>query len=208
MKNKILLVGMVLVLVTVACSLTGQPKQVPTPTPTPDLGWQWYEGDQIKIMLPPSWIERDVAQDMPAILETIKTFFGNETNILTTAINNLEDNVSWWGYDGGSPAVYPTRLIVIHNADFAATPLSLLSTAIRLLGGSDADSIVSSNAKLAGMDMVKFSQATVKTGWVAYAFKAEGKLWVAVYMTTPANLAAQAKDFEESIDSIVISPAK
>jgi hypothetical protein len=102
--------------------------------------------------------------------------------------------------------VYPTRLLVIHNAKFEATPLSLLSTMIRLLGGSNADTIVSSNGKFAGMDMVKFSQATDQTGWVAYAFKAEGKLWVAVFMTTPANLAAYAKDFEESIDSLVIYP--
>ena len=144
---------------------------------------------------------------MPAILETIKTFFGSEENFLTDTINNFEGNVSWWGFDGGSPAVYPTRLIVIHNADFAATPLSLLSTTVRLLGGSNADSIESSNVKFAGYDMVKFTQSSEKTGWVAYAFKAEDQLWVAVFMTTPANLAAQAKDFEESIDSIVINPA-
>ncbi|MGB4595938.1 MAG: hypothetical protein WBI14_08540 [Anaerolineaceae bacterium] len=207
MKIKLLLVGLVFVLVTMACSLTGGAEPLPTPTPTPDLGWQWYEGAQMKLMLPPSWVQRDVAQDLPAILETIKTFFSGDSNFLTELIDDFEGNVAWWGYDGGSPAVYPTRLLIIHNAKFEATPLSLLSTAIRLLGGSDADSIVSSNGIFAGMDMVKFSQATDQTGWVAYAFKAESQLWVAVFMTTPANLAAQAKDFEKSIESIVINHA-
>jgi hypothetical protein len=207
MKNKIILVGMVLAMVTIACGFPSLSKTTPTPTPTPDMSWQWFEGGQMKILLPPSWIERDVAQDMPAILETIKTFFGSESSFLTETINNLEGNVSWWGYDGGSPAVYPTRLIVIHNADFAATPLSLLSTTVRLLGGGSADSIESSSVKFAGQDMVKFTQSTEKTGWVAYAFKAEGQLWVAVFMTTLANLAAQNADFEDSIDSIVINPA-
>lgn len=207
MKNKLLLVVMVLVLVTMACSLPGRSKTVPTPIPTPDMGWPWYEGDRMKIQLPSSWIERDVAQDMPQILETIKAFFGGENNILTELINDFEGNVAWWGYDGGSPAVFPTRLLVIHNETLAGTPLSMLSTMVRLLGGSNADSIVSGTGTYAGFEMVKFSQATDQTAWVAYAFKAEGQLWVAVFMTTPANLAAYAKDFEESIDSIVISPA-
>lgn len=204
MKKRLLLVVLVLTLVTMACSLSGGTKAVPTPTPTPDLGWQWYEGDQMEILLPPSWIERDIAQDMPSIIDTIKTFFAGDSNIVTTLINDFEGNVAWWGYDGASPAVYPTRLLIIHNADFEATPLSLISSSIRLLGGSSADSIVSSKGEYAGYDMVKFSQATDQTGWVAYAFKAEGKLWAVVFMTTPANLAAQAKNFEESVDSIII----
>jgi hypothetical protein len=133
MKNKLLLVGMALILVSMACNFPSRDKTVPTPTPTPDMGWQWYEGDQMKIMLPPSWIERDVAQDMPEILETIKSFFSGDSNFLTELIGDFEGNVAWWGYDGGSPAVYPTRLLVIHNAKFEATPLSLLSTMIRLL---------------------------------------------------------------------------
>lgn len=207
MNKKLILVAMVMVMVTLACGFPGLSKPTPTPTPTPDMSWQWFEGDQMKILLPPSWIKRDVAQDMPAILETIKAFFSGDSNFLTDLIGDFEGNVAWWGYDGGSPAVFPTRLLVIHNQKFAATPLSLLSTAMRLLGGSQADSIVSSNGQYAGYDMVKFTQASDKAGWVAYAFKAEGQLWVAVFMTTPANLAAQFKDFEDSMDSIVISPA-
>ncbi|HNY83265.1 MAG TPA: hypothetical protein PKK82_00280 [Anaerolineaceae bacterium] len=209
MKNKLMLIGMAMVLMTMACGLPSLGRLNPTPTltPTPDMSWQWFEGGQMRIMLPPTWIERDVTEDMPQILETIKAFFGNDTNFLTDLINDFEGNVAWWGFDGGSPAVYPTRLLVVHNSTFAKLPISMISGMIRMFGGSSADSIESSTVELSDYEMAKFTQLTEKAGWVAYAFKAEGQLWVAIFMTTPANLAAQAEDFKDAMDTIMIEPA-
>jgi hypothetical protein len=207
MKNKILLILLALSLAVTACNLPSikSKRDIPLPTPTPDDGWVWYAGDGIRISLPKSYNQRDIALDLPAIIETIKTFFGDNSNTLTSLIDDLEGNVAWWGYDAEAPAIAPTRLLVLHNSKLAGTPLSMLSTMVKMLGDKDAESIESRSLELGGRDLVVFSQSTQTSAWVAYTFKENGYLWVVVFMTTPANLAAQQANFERSAASIQIT---
>lgn len=207
MKNKILLILLALSLAVTACNLPSIKSKwdTPLPTPTPDDGWGWYAGDGMRISLPRSYNQRDIALDLPAIIETIKTFFGDNSNTLTSLIDDLEGNVAWWGYDAEAPAIAPTRLLVLHNSKLAGTPLSMLSTMVKMLGGKDADSIESKSLELGERNLVVFSQSTQTSAWVAYAFKENGYLWVVVFMTTPANLAAQQANFERSAASIQIN---
>ena len=63
----------------------------------------------------------------------------------------------------------------------------------------DSDSIT-----LGGRDVTRLSYSKDSTAWVAYLFKEADYLWITLFLTTPANLAAEMGDYELSVSSITI----
>ncbi len=76
---------------------------------------QLYYGDGMQILLPPSYIAEDIKSQLPSIIETITNIVGSSEGFAADLVKDLEGNVAWYGFDGGTPAVYPTRLIVVKN---------------------------------------------------------------------------------------------
>ena len=165
----------------------------------------WYYGNGMRMMLPDSYQQRDVAQDMPAILETLQSFLGGADGAIADLIGDLESNVGWWGFDSAAHAISPTRLLVVRNEKFAGTPLNMLSGAVKLFLGNQADKIESTSLTLGTRDVVRFTYAGESSGWVTYTFKESGLLWLVVFMTTPANLAAQFENFEASVATFEVT---
>jgi hypothetical protein len=54
--------------------------------------------------------------------------------------------------------------------------------------------------------VTRFTYGTESTGWSAYVFKEQGLLWVVLFITPPANLAAQQDNFDYSLASMIIAP--
>lgn len=207
MKSKTFLVLMLIMLLLTACSFPFL-KKVPTlmPTPTPDLSMQLYQGNGMSIYLPPSYIAEDIKTQLPNIIETITNLIGSGNSTAKDLLDDLENNVAWYGYDGGTPAVYPTRLVVIKNKTLANTPVSLLTFALERFISGENITVNSDTLTVNGREMTRFTYSKEGNAWVAYIFKAEGQLWLSVFITTPANLAVSLEDYNSSIGSMIIDP--
>lgn len=208
MKTRIPLILLTLMVVSMACSLPSfgskdTPAQ-PTSTPTPDSGMQLYYGTGMQIMLPYSYIAEDIDSALPTIIATIKDFVGGESGPLSGLVDSIEGNIGWYGYDGGTPAVYPTRLIILRNKTFSKLPVSMITMGLEQVLGGDSALVDSDSVKLGGRNITRLSYSKDSNAWVAYLFKEADYLWMALYLTTPANLAAEMGTFELSIGSIQI----
>lgn len=208
MKNRILLILLTLMIVSVACSLPSFGKKdtpaQPTPTSTPDNGMQLYYGTGMQIMLPPSYVAEDIDSALPDIIATIKDFVGGESGPLSGLVDSIEGNIGWYGYDGGTAAVYPTRLIILRNKTFSKLPVSMITMGLEQVLGGDSALVDSDSIKLGGRNITRLSYSKDSNAWVAYLFKEADYLWMALYLTTPANLAAEMGTFELSVGSIQI----
>ena len=70
--------------------------------------------------------------------------------------------------------------------------------------GNDSALVDSDSIILGGRDVTRLSYSKDSNAWVAYLFKEADYLWIALYLTTPANMAAEIDDFELSVGSIQI----
>jgi hypothetical protein len=208
MKTRIPLILLILTILTMACSLPLIGKKdtpvAPTPTPTPDSGLQLFYGTGMQIMLPKTYVAEDIDSALPTIIDTIKDFVGGEGGPLSGLVDSIEGNVGWYGYDGGTPAVYPTRLIVLRNKTFSKLPVSMITLGLEQILGNDSALVDSDSLKLGGRNLTRLSYSKDSTAWVAYLFKEADYLWMALYLTTPANMAAEMDIFELSVGSILI----
>ena len=208
MKTRVLLILLVLTILTMACSLpsfgTKDTPAQPTPTSTPDTGMQLYYGTGMQIMLPKSYISEDIDSALPTIIATIKDFVGGESGPLSGLVDSIEGNIGWYGYDGGTAAVYPTRLIILRNKSFSKLPVSMITMGLEQVLGGDAAMVDSDSVKLGGRNITRLSYSKDSSAWVAYLFNEADYLWMALYLTTPANMAAEMDTFELSVGSIMI----
>ena len=206
MKTRITLILLVLTILTMACSLPffGKKYAPVPPTPTSEIGMQLYYGTGMQIMLPPSYIAEDIDTALPSIIATIKDFIGGESSPLSGLVDSIEGNVGWYGYDSDNAAVYPTRLIILRNKAFSKLPVSMITLGLEKVLGGDSALVDSDDIVLGGRDITRLSFSKDSTAWVAYLFKEADYLWITLYLTTPANLAAEMDDYELSVSSIKI----
>ena len=207
MNKKIILLLIVMLLVVASCNIPLRKViPTPTPTPTPDLSMQWYYGEGMQIMLPPSYIAEDIKDQLPAIIETITNLVGTSDGFAADLVKDLEGNVAWYGFDGGTPAVYPTRLIVVKNKSLAGLPVGMITLGLEQVLGRDSTQVDRDTLTLDGREVTRFTYSKDANAWAAYIFKEEGWLWINVFITTPANMATSLDDYDTSIGSIQIDP--
>lgn len=198
-------VSCILLMTISACNLPGLLERQPTPepTPTPDLGMVWYQGDGMQILLPDTYEQRDAIQDLGGILTYLEQLAG-QNSPLSALTDNLESNIAWWGEDTAAPAVSPTQLLIVKNETLEGLPLSLIKSGVKMFLGNDADALQTSDLTMGKREVTRFTYGKENTGWSAYVFKEQGMLWVVLFITPPANLAAQQEDFDYSVSSMVI----
>jgi len=158
----------------------------------------------MQIMLPPSYVAEDIDSALPSIIATIKDFIGDESSPLSGLVDSIEGNVGWYGYDSANAAVYPTRLIILRNKAFSKLPVSMITLGLEQVLGNDSALVDNDSIILGERDVTRLSYSKDSNAWVAYLFKEADFLWMALYITTPANMAAKMDDFELSVGSIQI----
>ena len=209
MNKKIVLILIVMLLTVVSCNIPLQRKTAtptPIPTPTPDNGMQLYYGDGMQIMLPPSYIAEDITTQLPSIIETITNLVGSTEGFAADLIKDLEGNVAWYGFDGGTPAVYPTRLIVVRNKSLAGFPVGVITLGLEQVLSRNNTKVDRDTLTLDGRNVTRFTYSKDANAWAAYIFKEESRLWISVFITTPANMAASLAEYDDSISSMQIDP--
>ena len=70
--------------------------------------------------------------------------------------------------------------------------------------GNDSALVDSDSIKLGGRNITRLSYSKDSTAWVAYLFTEADYLWLTLFLTTPANMAAEMDDYELSVSSITI----
>lgn len=210
MKTRILLIVLVLSVLTTACSLPflGKKENPIPPTPTPDNGLELYYGNGMHIMLPRSYVAEDIDSALPSIITAIKDFIGGESSPLAGLVDSLEGNIGWYGYDSDNAAVYPTRLVILRNKTLAKLPISMVTMGIEKMLGSQSALVDSDDIRLGGRDVTRLTYSKDDVAWAAYLFKEGDHLWMALYVTTPANLAAELEDYGLSVSTIKIDPVQ
>lgn len=207
MKRTIFLLLIVILLTVVSCNIPlTKVAPTPTPSPTPDMSMQWYYGEGMQIMLPPSYIAEDIKEQLPSIIETITNLVGSSEGFAGDLVKDLEGNVAWYGFDGGTPAVYPTRLVVVKNKSLAGFPVSFLTLGLEQVLSRNDTQVDRDSLTLEGREVTRFTYSKDANAWAAYIFKEEGRLWINVFITTPANMATSLEDYDTSIGSIQIAP--
>lgn len=211
MNKKLILILSVMLLTVVACNIplqkkTATPAPTPTPSPTPDMSMQLYYGDGMQILLPPSYIAEDIKTQLPSIIETITNIVGSSEGFAADLVKDLEGNVAWYGFDGGTPAVYPTRLIVVKNKSLAGFPVSVLTLGLEQVLSRNNTEVDRDTLTLEGRDVTRFTYSKDSHAWAAYIFKEESRLWISVFITTPANMVSSLEDYDTSIGSMRIDP--
>lgn len=207
MKKKIFLMMVLMTLLLSGCHFpSAKSTPTPAPTPTPNYGMQLYYGLGMSIYLPPTYVAEDIKTQLPGIIETLTTLLGSKDGAVKDFIDNLEENISWYGYDSGTAAVYPTRLVIIHNKTLAKTPLSLVIYGLERVLRRENVEVDSDTLTLGNRETYRFTYSQAGNAWVAYVFKAEEQLWLSVFITTPANLAVSLGDYDVSVGSMSIAP--
>lgn len=210
MKTRILLIVLVLSVLTTACSLPflGKKENPIPPTPTPDNGLELYYGNGMQIMLPRSYVAEDIDSALPSIVAAIKNFIGGESSPLASLVDSLEGNIGWYGYDSDKAAVYPTHLVILRNKTLAKLPISMVTMGFEKMLGSQSALVDSDDIRLGGRDVTRLTYSKDDVAWAAYLFKEGDHLWMALYVTTPANLAAELEDYGLSVSTIKIDPVQ
>lgn len=204
MPKRLLILLSILVMLSVsACSLLTGQRGKPTPLPTPS-GMERYYGQGMSIMLPPSYKERDVQEDLPQVIDIIKRFTGGEDGLLSGLLNNIEKNVAWWGWDSETLEENPLYLLVIKNKTLHALPLTATAFGLeRILNSEDAQ-VEQSTLHLGGRSVVRFKFVKDEVAWIAYAFKEQSHLWLSLFIFTPEGLVGAQDSFEASMGTMMI----
>ncbi|MEA4811370.1 MAG: hypothetical protein VB108_02220 [Anaerolineaceae bacterium] len=207
MNKKILAVFCVLLAVTMACNLptvAGLLGTSPTATPTPEMGLVRLQGAGMSIMLSNTYIGADITQDLPGIVQAIKSFFGEDSEIYTKLAEGIEDNIAWWGYDSATPE--PTKLLAFKNGQFSFMPLTMLNLAIQTIIQKQDSGIESRQIKMNGREMIRLNYSKDNNAWVAYLFKEEGLLWGFLWMTSPATMQISQNMYDTYMGTVIIDP--
>lgn len=201
--KKLVLIGITIILSLGACQFA-QPNQATPTEPVMPSGMERYQGQGMSIMLPASFVERNVQDDLPSIVDIIKRFTGGDDGLLSTLLENVNQNVAWWGWDSETLEENPLRLLVIKNKALHALPLTTTAFGLERILNNEETKVEQATVHLGGRSVLRFKYSKDDIAWVAYAFKEQGYLWVNLFMFTPEGMIGASDFFEDSIGTIKI----
>ena len=204
MKRKSLIFLSLLIMLTLsACSFDIFKKPEYTPQPTPS-DMEWYTGDGMSIMLPPSYKARNVQDDLPKVIDIIKRFTGGEDGLMAGLLDNVEQNVAWWGWDSETLEENPLRLLVIKNKALHALPITVTAFGLERMLDNETTQVEQTTLRLGKRSVVRFKYIKEDVAWIAYAFKEEKHLWLCLFIFTPEGLIGAQESMEASVGTIQI----
>lgn len=206
--KKIFLVSLALLMAILACNLPSLPSRTAnTPEPQPEVllpGWQYYDGEGVRINLPSDFEARDINTDLPRMVEIIKAILGEDSSVYQLIADNLIDKIAWWGVNATENFESADKVLVYRNPGMNAIPISTLAGALSLVGGEQAGKLDTENLTLGARKVSRFSSDA--GAWAAYVFKEEGALWMVLYLSTPEKFDANLANYDKSMLYLIINP--
>lgn len=204
-KYTLVLMSLVLVLATSACSLpflnnSAEPASAAVTetaveaTPLP--GMAVYAANGVTINLPESYELKDV--------DTMVS--GNET--FQQLYQQYGDAIVLLAVDTASTTAIQDSVLVVKNETFASVPLGLLSTVAGSLLGDSATVLAQEELSLGGRDTLRL-QTSVSSGdspvtLVVYVFKEAGKLWMVGFLVDQEQMADPLPTSDAAVASFTV----
>ncbi|HQN68879.1 MAG TPA: hypothetical protein PLW19_03445 [Anaerolineaceae bacterium] len=207
MKKAFILLSVFVLLLTSACDLFASPESKPTSVSEPS-GMERYYGQGMSIMLLPSYEARNVRDDLPKVIDVITRFTGGDDGLLGGLLDNVEQDVAWWGWDTETLEENPLRLLIIKNKPLHALPVTATAVTLQRALNSETAQVEQSTLNLGNRSIVRLKYVKEDVAWIAYAFKEQGYFWLALFMFTPEGLIGAQDSFEKSISTIIIDPVE
>jgi hypothetical protein len=207
MKKALILLSVFVLLLTSACDLFAADESNPTSVPEPS-GMERYYGQGMSIMLLPSYQERNVRDDLPKVIDVLTRFTGGDDGVLGGLLENVEQDVAWWGWDSETIEENPLRLLIIKNKALHALPITATAIALERALNSDTARVEQSTLRLGGRSIVRLKYVKEDVAWIAYAFKEQEHFWLTLFIFTPEGLIGAQDSFEKSISTIIIDPVE
>jgi len=230
-KNRIFLVLLVLLLVTLACSfpinltedkssqeLTEiQPEELaeePTATPRPTSitspnQTEIFQVGGYEMLLPSSFIVSDNPADVPKLKELLDIMdeWSGEDFGGMTAID--EENIVLMGYDSLDPNLIPTSLLVLKNEEYAGAPLGLMNMFAGAILGDSVDLLQSDTLQMGKRQVIRWITGVDFQGEESYQaiyfFNDYDMLWIIVFVTDPALMNDRLSTFNDAVNSFSLN---
>lgn len=204
-KYTLVLVSLMLVLATLACSLpflnnSAEPTSAAvTETAveaTPSVGMAVYAANGVTINLPESYELKDVSTMVS----------GDET--FQQLYQQYADAIVLLAVDTASTTATQDGVLVVKNETFASVPLGLLSTVAGSLLGDSVTILAQEQLSLGDRDTLRL-QTSVSTGGdpvtlVVYVFKEAGKLWMVGFLVDQEQMADRLPTFDAAAASFTV----
>ena len=230
-KNHIFLILIVLLMVTLACSLPfnfsgDEPTQEPTetlpensagaPTATP-IPTSTTSPDQTEIfqvggyemLLPSTFIVSNDPADVPKLndlLDIMDEWSGEDFGGMT-AID--EENIVLMGYDSQDPNPIPTSLLVLKNEEYAGAPLGLMNMFAGAILGDSVDLLQSDTLRMGNRQVIRWITGVNFQGEESYQaiyfFNDYNMLWIIVFVTDPALMNEKLPTFNDAVNSFTLN---
>ena len=230
-KNRIFLVLLVILLVTLACSfpinltedkssqeLTEiQPEELaeePTATPRPTSitspnQTEIFQVGGYEMLLPSSFIVSDNPADVPKLKELLDIMdeWSGEDFGGMTAID--EENIVLMGYDSLDPNLIPTSLLVLKNEEYAGAPLGLMNMFAGAILGDSVDLLQSDTLQMGKRQVIRWITSVDFQGEESYQaiyfFNDYDMLWIIVFVTDPALMNDRLSTFNDAVNSFSLN---
>ena len=230
-KNQIFLILLVLLLVTLACSLpanfsgdkstqeptetlsedaAGEPTATPKPTSTtsPDQT-EIFQVGGFELLLPSTFVVSDDPADVPKLnelLDIMDEWSGEDFGGMT-AIE--EENIVLMGYDSQDPNPIPTSLLVLKNEEYAGAPLGLMNMFAGAILGDSVDLLQSDTLQMGNRQVIRWITGVNFQGEESYQaiyfFNDYNMLWIVVFVTDPALMNEKLPTFNDAVNSFTLN---
>lgn len=230
-KNQMFLILLVILLVTLACSLPfnlseDEPSQeitetlpeesaegpTATPRPTSTTSPNQTEVFQVggyEMLLPSTFIVSDDPADLPKLNElmSIMDEWSGEDFGGMTAID--EENIELMGYDSQDPNPIPTSLLVLKNEEYAGAPLGLMNMFAGAILGDAVDLLQSDTLQMGDRQVIRWITGVNFQGEESYQaiyfFNDYDMLWIIVFVTDPALMNERLSTFNNAVNSFTLN---
>ena len=211
--RKFLLMILIMVLAGLACNLPYQPREAVVPEVSEPVDGFRVETrivseDQIRIAVPNSYFVGDAGPDVDAFYRGLDLLGIPLSRELQGLLENTQDDILLWGYDASSTAGVPTSFVVLKNDQFAAVPLSAISTFAGSLLGDNVTIIEENRLTIAGRDTLRWVTVTREAGveftQAVYLFKSSGTLYIIGFNADQQEVYAQLAVYDTIVASLTV----
>lgn len=205
-RNLILLIGVLTLSTTLACSLSGRSQPSATAIP----GWEKFEGGGVELWLPESYDGGNLDEDLEIVVEGLRTL-GPDFAQMADLIEQNPSMFVIWAFDSevGNSGALTSAAVTTEKVLSAMTIDTYLDAALEMLPPQFRvveREIVTVGDNPAGRLIIDFTISGMAGKEVMYAVKDGNTMWILTYGTGASEFNQRLPDFEQSVNSFEIQP--
>jgi hypothetical protein len=207
---KILSFVLLLACTILACAFLGGSGDPAQPEPTPIPGWQLFEGEEVELWLPDSFEGGNLEEDLPVVVDALRSLGPNFIEIAATIENNPEA-FAIWAFDSqmGSPG-FLTNVNITREQVLSVVSLDDYMDAVSRQLGAGFEILSQEKTMLngseAGVFEITLQLPEVKAHELVYIIKEGNTMYALTYATHEDEWARRRPVFEQSAQTFRVTP--